>query len=93
MYDAFKYIEETPVDKIADILIDQFPSTTKQSIIDSLNSYISIDAWQKDMIMTEQAFNRLQDIMENAGELDKRVNFNALVDNTIAEETYNNLFG
>lgn len=93
MYNAFRYIEETPVDKIADILIDQFPSTTKQSIIDSLNSYISIDAWQKDMIMTEQAFNRLQDIMENAGELDKRVSFNALVDNTIAEETYNNLFG
>ena len=93
MYKAIKYMQETPVDTLADLLLNQFPSTTKQSIIDSLNSYISIDAWQTDMIMSEQAFERLQDIMENAGELNERVSINQLVDNKIAEDTYKKIFG
>ena len=45
------------------------------------------------MIMSEQAFERLQDIMENAGELNERVSINQLVDNKIAEDTYKKIFG
>lgn len=36
--------------------------------------------------MQESAYNRLLDIMESAGELDERVAFNDVVDNTIARE-------
>ena len=35
--------------------------------------------------MTEDSFTRLQDIMENAGELSERVEFSELVDNSFAE--------
>ena len=38
--------------------------------------------------MTEASFNRLQDIIESAGELDRRADFNDLVDNTYVEEVY-----
>lgn len=93
MYKAIQYIKETDVDKVATLLVNQFPSTTKQSIVDSLNSYLKIDAWQTDLIMTEQSFNRLQDIMENAGELTKRVDFKDLVNNEIAQTVYKQIFG
>ncbi len=36
--------------------------------------------------MTEDSFNRLQDVMENAGELSNRAPYDKLVNNSFAEE-------
>ena len=36
--------------------------------------------------MSEDSFYRLQDVMENAGELPERVDYGVLVDNTFVEE-------
>ena len=41
--------------------------------------------------MSEEAFNRLQDVMENAGELEKRINFDDVVNNKYAENVMKNL--
>lgn len=90
---AIKYIKETDTETIAKLIENSFPSTDLQSIVDSINSYLRIDAWQTDMILRESAFNRLQDIMENAGELNQRVNYLDLVDNEITEERYEKIFG
>lgn len=90
---AIKYIKETDTKTIAELIENSFPSTDLQSIIDSIESYLRIDAWQTDMILRESAFNRLQDIMENAGELNQRVNYLDLVDNEITEESYEKIFG
>ena len=38
--------------------------------------------------MTQASFERLQDIIESAGELDRRADFNALVDNSYVKEVY-----
>ncbi len=92
LYKAFDYIYSEKIEEVAKKILPQFPSTSLQSVVDSLNSYIKIDAWQKDMIMTAEAFNRLQDIMENAGELSTRVNFSDLVDNSIAQTQYDLLY-
>ena len=72
----------------APFLVSYFPSTSEQSIATSLKSYKEIDAWQSDMTMTEQSFNRLQDIIESAGELPARADFNALVDNTLIKKVF-----
>lgn len=37
-------------------------------------------------MMSEDSFNRLQDIMEMAGELGARVEFENLIDNSFAEK-------
>ncbi len=92
IYKAIKYILETDVKEVARCLVDQFPSTSKQSIEDSLNSYIEIDAWMTNMSMKEESFTRLQDVMENAGELAERVNFNDLVYNEISQKAYEQIF-
>lgn len=93
LFKAIQYIKETDVTAVAELLVKSFPSTSIQSIIDSLNSYLRIDAWQTDMIMKKDAFNRLQDIMENAGELDQRVEYEKLVDNKITEDSHKKIFG
>ncbi len=71
--------------EVANAILAQFPSTSVKSIEDSIKSYKSIDAWQSDLIATEQSFTRLQDIIENAGQLTTRVPFDRIVDNSLAK--------
>ena len=67
------------------------PGTQLSSLETSLQSYKSIDAWQTDMTMTEDAFNRLQDIIDNSGELERRVDFADLVDTSYSSAIYKEL--
>lgn len=89
---ATKYLHETPVNQVAPYLKDYFASTPISSIEKSLESYLAIDAWSKDMAMTQESFERLQDIIENAGELDRRVEFKKLVDRERALKIYEELY-
>ena len=40
----------------------------------------------------EESFDRLQDIIEAAGQLERRADFSKLVDNSYAKEIYESLF-
>lgn len=75
--------------EVAESIVKQFPSTTIKSIETSIKSYKSIDAWKTNLQATEDSFTRLQNVMENAGELPGRVPFNKIVDNSIAQRVFN----
>ncbi len=92
MYKAIKYMLETNDEVLAQSLIKQFPDTALSSITTSLASYKKIDAWMTHMAMTETAFNNLQNVMENAGELSKRVDYTAITDNSFANNLYGEIF-
>lgn len=83
-----QYAQTQDVDTIAGYLVDYFPSTSKNSLAVSVQSYRNIDAWVTDMAMTKESFERLQDIIESAGELTRRVNYEDLTDNTYVREVY-----
>ncbi|MBO4573223.1 MAG: ABC transporter substrate-binding protein [Clostridia bacterium] len=81
LFKAFDYIEKNDAKTIAAAIKNSFPSASDVSLTDSINSYKNIDAWQKDMTMTPEAFERLKDVMRNANELDGDVLFDDLVKN------------
>jgi NitT/TauT family transport system substrate-binding protein len=85
---AYDYIVSNPAEVAAEALLPSFDSVTKLQCVDVLNAYTRIDAWMSAPAMKEDAFDRLQDIMINAGELeaDKKVAFGKAVDNTWAEK-------
>ena len=85
---AFDYIETHTEKEVAEAIVKQFPSTTITSLEASLKSYKRIDAWQKNMTATESSFDRLQNVMINAGELQDKVPFGKLVDNTFVKEIF-----
>ncbi len=85
MMRAIEYAQNTDPDKVAEHLFKQFPSTSYASISTSVKSYQGIDAWVSDMVMTESSFNRLQDIIDSAGELPSRAEFGLFVDNHYAQ--------
>lgn len=88
---GIQYIKNTENSEAAKILEPYFDGTSLSSIETSLASYKSIDAWQDDMTMTEASFNRLQDVIDNSGELERRVNFSDLVDTSYSSKIYSEL--
>ncbi len=89
---AVKYVNETDSDKVAELLVPYFTGTSRESLKDSVDSYKSIDAWVTNMAMKESAFNKLQDVIELAGELEKRVDFSSLVVTEQADRIYKEVY-
>ena len=83
---GYEYIKNNDSLTVAKALAPSFPGISENSLKITIESYLSIDAWCSTPVMTEESFNRLQDIMENAGELTSRADFNKVVDNTFAIE-------
>lgn len=94
LYRAIDYMKKNSKSTVAEKLLSQFPGLTQGEMENVVESYLEIDAWMTDgMAMTEDSFNRLQDIMENAGELDKRAVYADLIFNDYANEVYSGMFG
>lgn len=85
------YVNSADNAEAAKLLEPYFDGTELSSLETSLQSYKSIDAWQTDMTMTEDAFNRLQDIIDNSGELERRVDFADMVDTSYSSAIYKEL--
>ena len=86
IYKGQKWTEEHSAKEIAELIKDFFPSTDVQMLESSIQRYKDIDAWNKTPVMTEEAFNKLQDVIEEAGELEKRADYEKVVNNKYAEE-------
>lgn len=89
---AVKYVNETPSETVAPYLSAYFEGISEQSLTASVERYRAIDAWRTELTMTEDSFDRLQDIIENAGELSRRASLNELVDNSYAEKVYKEIY-
>ena len=89
---AVKYVNETDSDTVAELLVPYFTGTGKESLKASVDSYKSIAAWVTNMAMKESAFNKLQDVIELAGELEKRVDFSSLVVTEQADRIYKEVY-
>ena len=89
---AVKYVNETDPATIAPYLTAYFEGTSETSLAASVKRYRDIDAWRTSLTMTEDSFERLQDIIDNAGELDKRVKMTQLVDNSYANKVYGEIY-
>ncbi|MBQ7642987.1 MAG: ABC transporter substrate-binding protein, partial [Clostridia bacterium] len=93
LYKAIKYLNEKDESVIAESLLGQFPNTSLESVATALASYKRIDAWMTNMAMTDTAFDNLQTIMENAGELTTRIKCSDITDNSFAESVYSEVYG
>lgn len=85
---AHEFINTHTEYEVAEAIVKQFPSTTINSIETSIKSYKKINAWKTNLQATEDSFTRLQNVMQNAGELTNRVPFANIVDNSIAKSIF-----
>lgn len=75
--------EHTPAE-IAEVIQPSFPDSDLETLTKVAQRYKDIDAWRPDPFFAKDSFERLQDVMELAGELDTRVPYDKLVTNEFA---------
>lgn len=73
--------------EIAEAIADQFPDTGVDVLTKVAQRYKDIDAWNATPVMEQSALERLETVMETAGELKHEdwVDFDKLVDNSFAK--------
>lgn len=89
---AVKYINENSSSEVAQRLAAYFDGTDVDALKASVDSYRSIDAWVTDMAMKESAYERLLDVIESAGELEKRIPFSDIVLTQTAHAVYEQVY-
>ena len=80
------WVQEHDPAETAELVMDQFPDSSGEVLTEVVKRYLEIDAWNETLVMKEASFDRLQDVMEEAGELEMRVPFDEIVDNSRAEQ-------
>lgn len=86
IYKAMLWVHDSTTEEIAEAVKPQFPDTETEILVSLINRYRDQDTWKPDLILGEEGFNRVMDIMELAGELDKRADYDKIVNNKFAKE-------
>lgn len=79
------YVNTHTAEELVDYLIPSFNTSSKDEIISVMKNYKAIEAWPTKLGFSEQNFNKLVEIVKEAGELDKNVTvpYDKLVTNEI----------
>lgn len=79
---ALDYVHSHSESEIAENIIDYFPDVTYNDLTKIVKRYMDIDAWYDTSFISEKDFNHIQEIIDNAGELEKKAPYGKLVDTT-----------
>ena len=84
---AQRWIAQHTDREVAEAMVAQFPDTSVELLEKVTARHRAIDAWNATPVMEPSALERLETVMEHAGELTRAewVDFDKLVDNSFAE--------
>ena len=88
---AQRWIAQHSDREVAEAMAAQFPDTSVDLLEKVTARHRAIDAWNSTPVMEQAALERLETVMEHAGELKREqwVDFDKLVDNSFAEAAAN----
>lgn len=75
---ALDYVHSHTALEIAQAIASYFPDSSINDLEVFVQNYMDIDAWFDTTYITENDFNHIQEIIENAGELSKRAPYDKL---------------
>lgn len=73
------FVHNNSSDEIAKAIMNQFPDTSYNDIKSAVESYLENDTWPVTTTFKEKSFDLLQDIVIEAGQLDKKVSYKDLI--------------
>ena len=85
-YKGEQWVKEHTAREIAEKIRGFFPDTTLDSLQNSVQKYKDIDAWRDTPVLKESAFDKLQEIMSEAGELTIKAPYDKIINNSFAEK-------
>lgn len=86
VYRGYAFLMNANIDNVATALSPSFASTSKESIKSAIQNYKSLNAFASTPVINQENYERLCNIIRNAGELTGSVEFDKVVDNSIAKK-------
>lgn len=86
MQKGMDYVNSHTPKEIAKIIQPQFKETDLETLTKIITRYHEQDTWKTDLVLEEESFDLLQNILEEAGELKERVPYEKLVTTEFAEK-------
>ena len=80
------YVQSHTPEEIAEVIEPQFPETDLDTITAIVKRYYDQDTWKENLVFEKESFELLQDILESAGELEERADYDDLVTTVYAKE-------
>ena len=90
IYKAQKWVYEHTDLEVAKAIKTYFIDTSESDLAVAVSNYRSIEAWAKDPTLTVESLNKLMDIIELAGQLDKRAPYDKIVTTEYARNAMEN---
>ena len=87
IYKGQIWVKEHSAEEIAASIQDFFPDSDIEQLADAIQKYKDIDAWNETPVLEKEAFDRLQEVMTMAGELEKEAPYDKIVNNKYAKES------
>ena len=73
------FVHNSDSKTIAEIILKEFPDTSLEDLIITIDQYKKTDTWPKTTKFTEESFDHMQDIMINANQLETKVSYSDLI--------------
>lgn len=86
IYKAQQWVDTHTMKEVAEVIKDFFPDSNIDILTKALQSYKDIEAWKTEPGMTEESYDRLQTVIQMAGELDKKAPYDKIVNNSFAQK-------
>ncbi len=90
IYKGQKWLQTHSTEEVADSIIDYFPNTDRELLITVLNRYKDINVWCETPYLSEDGFELLQTIMQDAGELKEKAPYDKVINNSFANAAIEN---
>ena len=86
IYKGQQWVQTHSAQEIATAVAEFFPDTSPELLTASVQSYMDIGAWCETPVMQQTSFEKLQEVMQEAGELTTKAPFEKVVNNTFANK-------
>lgn len=91
IYKGMLWVQSHSAEEIAEAIQPQFIDTDKEALVKIAERYKAQDSWKPDLVLTEEGLNHMMNIMEMAGQLEKRAPYEEMVITKFAEEAMKNI--
>ena len=83
---GMEYVQTHTPEEIAKVIAPQFAETALDTVTTIVKRYYDQDTWKSNLIFEKESFELLEEILEDAGELNERVAYEDLVTTEYAEK-------
>lgn len=90
IYEAQQWVDSASNEEIAEVVQPYFEDTSIEMLATSIERYKEQGSFATDLLLDEEAWDNLQSIMDEAGELPKDAPYDELVNTDIIENIKNN---